>query len=262
MDVRDVNIEVIYPGESSLKDLFTLQKVLLDHYVKIEGLPKYPIDVNTKSSQILIKDFSGRIIEELGEGYESYVEMLDMYHKGIPESAMILFLQNFNEEIADALHFFLELLIYSGFEEKSIASWMGISEDKDLLKESLEMSGFLINSEQMFKKFPCKKVINDKDVTNIFLQGGRNLSSGIQDEFRKLLWDITYWLQLLRNTLKNKPWKQTEMMTDTNLYELYMSNAYTALFKFLYFAGFTEESIFEIYYKKNKVNQFRIKSKY
>lgn len=262
MDIRDVNIDVIYPGNSSFKDLFTLQKKLLDHYIGVEKLPNYPIDINTRESQDLIKDFSGRIIEELGEGYESYLEMLDMMSKGMPMGDMVSHLQNFNEEIADVIHFWLELMIYSGFDENHIKKWMDISESQDILHESLEMSGFIINSEQMFKKYICLHVIKDKDVRDLFLLGGRRLSTEIKDEYRKLLWDITYWLQLLRNTLKNKPWKQTQMMTDENKYELYMANVFQALFKFFYFTGFSKESLYEIYYKKNKVNQFRLKSRY
>jgi hypothetical protein len=67
---------------------------------------------------------------------------------------------------------------------------------------------------------------------------------------------------MARNTLKNKPWKQTHMLTDTNQYENAMKKTAYALFTFLYFVGITKESVFHIYYKKNKVNQFRIKSKY
>lgn len=262
MDVRDVNVEVIYPGSSSFSDLLTLQKLLLDHYIGIEGLPQYPIDVNTKKSQDLIKDFAGRTIEELGEGYQSYLDMIDMNSRGIAMEKLEPHLQNFNEEVADAIHFFLELMIYSGFETETVAKWLGAKPNEDLIEKGLEFGGFLVNTEQQFKRFPCKHVIKDKEVKDIFLQGGRKLSNDIKDEYRKLLWDITYWLQILRNTLKNKPWKQTHMMTDVNLYESCMSNAFTAIFKFFYFAGFTKESLYEIYYKKNKVNQFRIKSKY
>ena len=61
-----------------LEKIYDLQKELLDSYIKIEGLPSYPIDVNSKKSQIILKDFTGRVIEELGEGYES---MLKVFNK-------------------------------------------------------------------------------------------------------------------------------------------------------------------------------------
>lgn len=264
MDARDINIDVVYPGSSSFRDLFKLQKNLLDRYIGIEVLPNYPIDINTKESQVWIKDFTGRIIEELGEAHESYLEMLDMKNKGEPMEKLVPHLQNFNEEIADALHFWLELMIFSDYEEGHVAKWLGVDAGmhEDLLTKSLEMGEFFIHQEQMFKIFKSKQVIKDKNLSDNFLRGGRNLSDEIRDEFRKLLWDITYHLQLVRNTLKNKPWKQTHMMTDENQYEVHMANVFQSMFKFFYFAGFSKESLYEIYYKKNRVNEFRIKSKY
>ena len=71
MDIRDIKEEVVYPLGKGLTEMYRLQKVLLDSYIKIEGLPQYPVNVNLKVSQSLIKDFVGRVIEELGEGYES-----------------------------------------------------------------------------------------------------------------------------------------------------------------------------------------------
>ena len=41
-----------------LEKIYDLQKELLDSYIKIEGLPSYPIDVNSKKSQIILKDFT------------------------------------------------------------------------------------------------------------------------------------------------------------------------------------------------------------
>lgn len=267
LDIRDFKEEVKYPGMGALAEMFNLQKVLLDEYIGIESLPQYPIDINIKKSQNLVKDFSGRIIEELGEGFESYQIMMGMFHKGIDDKELVPHLQNFNEEISDALHFWLELMIYSGFGWSTMKSWL---EDEwgtslpvsDLLEEYLKHGGFLADSETQMMKFPHRKVIKDDDLTDEFLRGGRALGSTLRKQMKEFLWDIVYHLQIARNTLKNKPWKQTEMMTDEKLYESEMKKATFALFKFLYFCGFTKESIFVIYYKKNKVNAFRIRSRY
>jgi len=268
MDVRDIRENVKYPGASAFKDIFDLQKVLIDHYAGIEGhLPFYPVDINTRESQVLIKDFTGRIIEELGEGFESYLIMMDMFHQGIDEKEMIPHLQNFNEEISDAIHFWLELMLYSGYETEILENWLSYVMDEyvvvsDLFKSWYDFGGLVVNSEVAAKKIPCRWVIKDHMLEDEFLRGGRQLGSNRRDIMKQYLWDITYHLQIARNTLKNKPWKQTEMMTDTRQYEVAIRDTTLALFKFFYFAGFTPESLYEIYYKKNKVNQFRIKSKY
>lgn len=268
MDIRDIKEDVKYPGVSALADIFALQKVLLKQYIGIESLPEYPIDLNTKAAQTLAKDFTGRIIEELGEGFESYLIMMDMFHRGIDEEEMIPHLQNFNEEISDAIHFWLELMVYSGYEVNTMANWLThyVEEEyingHDLFKKWLQLGSALVQQEVHPKNLKCRWVIKDHMLDDEFLRGGRQLGSGRRDQLKIYLWDITYHLQIARNTLKNKPWKQTEMMTDFLQYEESMRKATVALFKFFYFAGFTKESLYIIYYKKNQVNQFRIKSKY
>ena len=268
MDVRDITEKVVYPEGRGFTTLFELQEELLKEYRKIEKLPPYPVDINTRAAQDLLKDFSGRIIEELGEGFESYLTMLDMFHKGVDESKMIPFLQNFNEEIADATHFWLEIMIYSGFDVNSVRGWVTelIDEEKskpvDLLETWVEVGGLLVNREIPLRAMPSRWVIKDHQLKDEFLRGGRQLSKPRRDYMKQYLWDITYHLQIARNTLKNKPWKQTEMMTDVNQYEISMKGVCIAYAKFLYFTGFSHHSFYEIYYKKNRVNLFRIRSKY
>lgn len=267
MDIRDIKEEVKYPGFTAFSDLFALQKILINYYIKIEGLPSYPIEINTKQSQNIIKDFSSRIIEELGEGFESYLIMMDMFHNGENEIDMIPYLQNFNEEIADAIHFWLELMIFSGFEVSHLKKWMETDweisfKNPDLFAEYLKLGGHFVEGAIPMIKIPKRMVIKDIDLKDEFLRGGRALSKVLCHQMKIYLWDITYYLQIARNTLKNKPWKQTHMLTDLEQYEQNLKKVTYSLFTFFYFAGFTKESLFHIYYKKNKVNQFRIESKY
>lgn len=267
MDIRDIKDEIVYPGYETFGELFRLQKILIDHYVQIEGLPPYPLDLNTKKSQDIIKDFSARIIEELGEGFESYQMMLDMFHHGEDEESMIPALQNFNEEVADAIHFWLELMIFSGFEVPHLRGWLENDwevsfRNPDLFSEYLKLGGYLVENAIPLRRIPKRMVIKDENLKDEFLRGGRALSNVLSYHMKAYLWDITYYLQMARNTLKNKPWKQTHMLTDVSQYETGVKKATYALFTFFYFAGFNERSLFHIYYKKNKVNQFRIQSKY
>jgi hypothetical protein len=268
MDIRDINENVEYPGMSAFNDMFALQQLLVDHYTDIEKLPEAPVDLNTKTGQDLVKDFTGRIIEELGEGFESYLLMLDMFHSGQKPKDMIPHLQNFNEEISDALHFWLELMIFSGYDMSTLTEWVGTYlvqgsvKGQDQLGAWFNLGEVLVLEDTKHKKIPCWWVIKDHMLEDEFLRGGRQLGSARRDFMKQFLWDITYHLQIARNTLKNKPWKQTQMTTDFKQYEEGHKKATAALFKFLSFAGFTKESLYVIYYKKNKVNQFRIKSKY
>ena len=270
MDIRDIKETILVP-ENPLESMFKLQLELLDKYIGFEeGLPPYPVDLNSRESQVLLKDFTGRIIEELGEGYESYRIMLDMFHRGEDRPDMIPHLQNFNEEISDAIHFWLELMIYSGYTVETMENWL--KEEFDLrslatghiyngLKDWYSLATFLVDQETQFAKFPSFIVIPE-EAADAFLMGGRRLSNDLNRWTKEFLWDITYHFQIARNTLKNKPWKQTEMLTDEVAYEKHMKQGTISLFKFMYFVGLKPNSIYEIYYKKNMVNKFRIESNY
>ena len=73
---------------------------------------------------------------------------------------------------------------------------------------------------------------------------------------------ITYHLGLMCNTLKNKPWKQTEMLTDAEKFIKYLTLVWVAMLNALKFDIGSDSEVFKYYFKKNEVNKFRQKSKY
>lgn len=275
MDIRNIKTPVpnILDG-SGLKQMFDLQKALISHYIKIEKMPKYPIDLHTKADQSLIKDFTGRVIEELGESFESYTKMVEL--KTGPTKEIIPHLQNFNEELSDAFHFFLETLIYANFDETDIEGyyesilgklnladvfWYG---GQDILKTCMAFAKHHnAHTGRYIKDFRLEwKVISDADLKDEFLRGGRAIGIPTHQELKILMWEITYWLTISRNYLKNKPWKQSQLSTDVKRFNQSIMEAWLCMFNLFDFVGHTPESVFEIYFKKNQVNLFRINSGY
>ena len=282
MDIRDIRDCPPYPTDvphGALEMMFGWQKELLNEYIKIEGLPQYPINLDIKSNQTLIKDFSGRIVEELGESYES-IEGLHLNH-GLPkinerntdlDKAQI---QNANEEIADAIHFYLELMIFSDISIDDIITYLDtkitpilrvkilhLNTEGDLLKTLMMWASSNNGSlRHITEKAYCllpDKVADD----NEFLRGCRKTSLQFATKIAEMMWSITYQLQIARNALKNKPWKQTQMLTDKGVFKERTLEGFLNMFILMDFMGMTHQTIFEIYYKKNQVNCFRIRSKY
>ena len=64
------------------------------------------------------------------------------------------------------------------------------------------------------------------------------------------------------NTLKNKPWKTTHMLTDINKFQKLTEKEFLSFISLCITAGFTPESLFDMYMRKNQVNQFRQRSGY
>lgn len=288
MDIRDIKEEPrVIDYNRYLEEMYRLQKSLIDHYINIEGLPPYPVNVNSKESQVLLKDFTGRVTEELAEGYESHVLVQSMIEKvgmniDLMEeeeyNKMISHLQNLNEEIADAVHFMLELFIYANIYPADILGWIAkkhqeeygvkLSTDPDILNMAMNL-GFsnimtYYSRDLMVRGVNLAWGLGDKDIDNIlrYIPGGRDYSSDLIDNSRKVLWDITYALGISRNCLKNKPWKQSGVMTNEVLYQSKLVEAFVYMMGYCKLLGMTSSDIYYLYFKKNKVNQFRIESKY
>lgn len=64
------------------------------------------------------------------------------------------------------------------------------------------------------------------------------------------------------NCLKNKPWKQTHILTDTNKYQGHVVRTFELFINVLFEMGLGPENIYDIYFKKNEVNKFRQRSQY
>ena len=64
------------------------------------------------------------------------------------------------------------------------------------------------------------------------------------------------------NCLKNKPWKQTHILTDEKKYKTHVIRTFHIFVNILRGSGMTFENIYEVYFKKNEVNSFRQRSKY
>lgn len=210
-----------------LDHIFEKQQKLLDKYKDIEKMPALPVSVHTHEGQKWIKDFLWRVTEELGESYEAALQLQDLR---LEYKASVKFsIEKYSklseqyethqiEELIDALHFIVELVIIVGKD----AQWA-----RDLLNDNNE-----------------KRIL------------------GLSDDISKDYWEVAYWLGMVGNTLKNKPWKQTEMQTDDKKFYRNLGYAFVALFNCLAELGYDEPEVFSFYDRKNQVNEFRQRSKY
>ena len=295
MDCRNFINEVCQcePG-MELEKIFQLHESLLEKYLPIEGLPHWPINVNKREAQVILKDMSARVIEELGEGYESTTYVLEMLDKiGFnfnrwerEEYRQLLnHLQNSNEEQADAIAFFVNLLFYSNITVEDVKDYLvakGLNKmvDSTISKEDMSTDfvmmvglGILQNRFEdskenqhtwdifnpgLFEQFD----INDYDKVASYTPAFHKISWGSHDIEAKMCWELSYHLSVARNYLKNKPWKQTGEMTDEQRYQEEVVIAFLELLGYFRYIGFTAESLLQLRYKKHLVCEFRIKSKY
>jgi hypothetical protein len=302
MDSRDIIEEPIkVVGGKYLECMYSLQKELLEQYIKVEGLPQYPIDVNTKKSQIILKDFVGRVIEELAEGYEALIlvskltEKNKLWKSDYEEeeyTQCLNHLQNAGEEMADAMHFMLELLIYSNIQAKDIEDYLdnwlkdkvsfGVTKTLPTLAKAMQVGLSILYND------PCNMVSEPKAMNKTYLleefesmdedsedprlvnkridtrfhQCGKFYNKLTYSSYKYMMWDVTYHLNIARNFLKNKPWKQSQMMTNEGAYQEEIVKAFILMMGLFLAMGISPENLYFLYFKKNRVNKFRIESKY
>lgn len=204
-------VDEIIEGDKLIA-IFNRQKELMEKYHDIEarsGLVQTedcPVNLDDKRGQARIKDFSWRVMEEVGEALDA-LSHEDMEH--------------YCEELIDGLHFLVELTILTGFE----------------------LSDIIVN-----KTF-------DDYLDTLYLN--RDEESGLNE----LITDFVMDLGMMCNCLKNKAWKQTNMLTDRDnflkqlklVWQDYVSIMGTEM---------NAEEIANIYLKKSQVNKFRQRSNY
>ena len=296
MDIRNFWKEVCQcePG-LELEKMLELQESLLEEYLPIEKLPHWPLNVNTREAQVILKDMSARVIEELGEGYESTTYVLQMMDnlgcnfnfKWTEETyrQLLNHLQNSNEEQADAISFFFNLLFYSNIDINDIKEYVVAKKlnklmdstipKEDISSEFLMMIGLAllenrfedakenqhvwnIFNPELFEQFGIKGFDRVESYTPAF----QNVSWGFHDVEAKMCWEISYHLSVARNYLKNKPWKQTGEMTDELRFQEEVVIAFLELLGYFKYIGFTPSNLLQLRYKKHLVCKFRITSKY
>lgn len=135
---------------------------------------------------------------------------------------------HYQEELIDGLHFLTELTILAGKDYNTIT-------DFDLDGEGL-------------------------DYLDMFYDDGRELAVGL--DLDKLMSKLVQELGMTMNCLKNKPWKQSHMRTDKNMFYNRLEKVWLVYMGILAVAGLEAKDIVDIYLRKSQVNQFRQRSNY
>jgi len=216
--------------EDILKEIFEKQNSLALKYAEIEGmgnlLNETETNLDTKEGQIWLKDFLYRTIEEVGESYEVILDM-ESSNKSWDDLEPELKI-HYSEELIDSLHFIIELGIIAGYKYTDL--------------QRLDNYG--------------------KTAVGFGLSQGDSVDMYNEISFIIRHWEIVKYLTLAGNKLRNKKWKETNVLTDRKEFFKYYEAAFDSLISALRCVGNTDEDIYNLYFKKNAVNKFRQASKY
>lgn len=192
MNILDYKAEPYVEGEL-WKSIFKKQNALLEKYKDIEKLPEWPMSLNIRHSQVVIKDFLWRVTEEVSESYETILDLNTQVFD--PETGLEL---HQIEELIDGLHFFIELAILVGLDEE----WAQTTAKAELNEKYLSVNeGYLMLYARLgligntLKNKPWKQSFVPTDYekfhelfTNAFIEYIRLFNTLGVDE--KILWDF------------------------------------------------------------------------
>ncbi len=132
--------------------------------------------------------------------------------------------EHFKEELVDGLHFLTEFSILAGFTPTVIAKYL----------PSPNALEFLFNIPKLKYRY--------------------NLETFVSRFIQKL--------GMTCNSLKNKPWKQSQMLTDKEVFYERLLETWKAYFCILFYAFDDCNEVVDTYLKKSQVNKFRQRSNY
>jgi hypothetical protein len=231
MNINDVEGPKEYPKDM-LRAIFVRQREHMEKYEEIEaasGLLQtrdIPVDLNDPAGQARLKDFAWRVTEELAEALEAY--------DGDDEEPNI---EHAQEEIADALHFLVEMTILADIKSQDI---------EDFLESCLPLGG------------DC---IENLGIVESYWEVSEDLKDDV--EMTAEVTDFITRLGCACNCLKNKPWKQTHMLTDMPKFRKMMFYTWECFICIaVQFSIGSLEQMFELYFQKSQVNEFRQRSNY
>lgn len=137
---------------------------------------------------------------------------------------------HYQEELIDGLHFLTELTILAGKDYHNLLPEGTALYSKDRLEDLVK---------------------NAKEYISL---NGNNLNYWVSKFIENL--------GMMCNCLKNKPWKQSMMKTDRNVFYGRLADVWVLYITILVVSGMNADSIVITYLKKSQVNKFRIRSAY
>lgn len=235
-NISDENLDSPKEFKEKLTIMISRQIELAKKYMDIESMPGFGWDIDNPKHQVWIKDFLWRVTEELGEAWEYAI------HPSIPGAPDLYY-----EEIADAAHFILEpLVMIYGYDDPS---------------ETVNSLYAVVHN--VFDMTVEEAMEVHRGYVPLYIRHG-----ALQEHIKFEIFNAIFHLTMAGNTLKNKKWKNTQMMTDkTKFFKNYMK-AMFGIFSIPRMDVRPATSydpfdvLFSYYVKKAKVNKFRQESNY
>ena len=255
-----------------LKGIYQYQYDLMSRYLDMNIIPLWsPKFIDRKEYQAYLRKLISWITDELGEASIEFNMGLQksLTPEGNPGHAML----SGAHELMDAMHFIIELMIYSDIMYEDIEAYY-----KELLKErNLDPINF---SDGLMTTLAYGRHTNNWDdqvrivnwqtatmqLNTQVNQDKLVIPFKISEELEALkelcMWDVVKAYSQAARYLKNKEWKVTTIETNVTEYKRALMVAWLYFGKLLDLSSLEARTVYYLYEHINKKNQRRIADGY
>lgn len=114
-DLDQATLDAVSSAPDRLADMFKRQETFMQMLKDADKLPEWPIDIQSKFGQRMLKEINGELVGEL---YEAMYILKNKAHRFTDHQDVDF--GHFREELGDALAYFMELCIMSGISADEI----------------------------------------------------------------------------------------------------------------------------------------------
>lgn len=289
MKFEEVKLNPKEGVKDPLENIWYHRLILMKMYKDKNKLPEWPSPIETSEGQVFMRDLMGFLEEEIFEAYDILEGTELIMRKGelSPEDRLKYFL-DFNEEIADCLHIFFEILIYFGISLIDFVDYYKIlAKDRILLPEpeilkvtdimdlalkygnvvltmndDIHQGNIMMGNINMVTLGLSNQIEREQLPWEIF-EGGKYLSAKLVRKCQYYIFHSLKHLQLARHTLKIKYWRNQDMKPDYGTLHHNLMEAWLYFVCFLCLSNFHDsKQIEQIYLRKHFINIDRIKQEW
>ena len=261
MNIRDIDAsEIDLPKDGDyMHTIFINQGELMVKYKSIEQMPDWPLHFQSKNSQVWFKDFLWRTVEEISEAMEA----LHLANQSRDPDFIHAQVTHFFEEISDAIHFLVELMIIADIkcqpEEINLMDeqWDRYQEGSGVIPPILAETFFCQPGGFLF--YIGGELIKREEYLSL---DGPAVLDCVTKTIMAYCSNVQYKLGLCGNVLKNKRWKQTAVTSDENLFSDRIAEVFQLIMELLFQCGLGPKDIFRLYSAKRIINTWRQDTKY
>lgn len=258
----------VFNGGKMLEGIFDYQWALMVKYFNRGMIKHPPADFQVKEDQEYTRKIIGWLTNELGEASDSYSKVMAHYLGDPDQSGLVPMLNDVMNEMADSLHFMVELFIWSGLTASDVLSYY-----EQLCKErNLEL---LLTSDGLTTSFNYGNQTNTWDdevriakclAVNVSVKPGiliaPRLSQDLHIVVELCFWDTVKAFQRAGNLLKKKAWSNSQDGSNIQAYQLQLMEGWLYFMKLANLIGLNGIAMYTYYENMNIKNQERLNNNY